>query len=207
MNLKKERKLLIGVCILWALLVAGGAAAVLNYQSTPGMAAPMADWPGESVFRAEQTGDTLVMIAHPRCPCTKASLAELGRLMDQAQGRLIAYVIFIKPKNFPVEWEKSELWATAEAIPGVRVMVDNEGVEAEKFQAATSGQSMLYDNNGRLLFSGGITNSRGHEGDNDGRDAIMSFLNKGESEEGQTPVYGCPLFAPENEKSVKDTAQ
>jgi len=34
---------------------------------------------------------------------------------------------------------------------------------------------MLYDKLGQLVFNGGITSSRGHEGDNEGQDAIIVF--------------------------------
>jgi hypothetical protein len=54
---------------------------------------------------------------------------------------------------------------------------------------------MLYGSEGNLLFSGGITAARGHEGDNAGRSAIISCLTKSEAERNQTPVFGCSLFA------------
>ncbi len=141
---------------------------------------------------------TLVMIAHPRCPCTRATLGELARLMAKAQGRLKTYVLFIRPEGSPVDWEKTDLWAEASAIPGVTVLVDDQGAEAERFQAATSGQNLLYSPEGKLLFSGGITFSRGHEGDNAGSGTILSILNGNEAPQSETPVFGCPLFAPDN---------
>ena len=57
-----------------------------------------------------------------------------------------------------------------------------------------SGKSTLF----RVLATAMRAGSRGHEGDNDGRDAIVSLLEKGETDRDNTPVYGCPLFAPEN---------
>ena len=62
------------------------------------------------------------------------------------------------------------------------------------FHAETSGQTALYDATGNLLFSGGITSARGHEGDNDGRAAVVSLLTSDGAEERETPVFGCPLF-------------
>jgi len=115
--------------------------------------------------------------------------------MAQAEGRVTAYVLFVKPQGFAVEWEKTDLWSSAAAIPGVLVVRDDEGVEALHFRAATSGQVTLYDRAGRLLFSGGITSARGHAGDNAGRAAIVSLLNTDEAGLGETPVFGCPLFA------------
>jgi hypothetical protein len=115
--------------------------------------------------------------------------------MTQAQGRLTAYVLFVKPSDFPEGWEETSLMTSAAAIPGVTVVADDGGVEADRFHAATSGQTVLYDAEGKRLFSGGMTSGRGHEGDNAGRTAIVSLLTKDEAGQEETPVFGCPLFA------------
>jgi hypothetical protein len=52
----------------------------------------------------------------------------------------------------------------------------------------------MYDRDGRLLFQGGITISRGHAGDNPGRSALVALLNHELVSEVETPVYGCSLF-------------
>ena len=59
--------------------------------------------------------------------------------------------------------------------------------------ASTSGQTLLFDRDGDLIFSGGITGGRGHSGDNAGRDAIVSLVESGESTLDETPVFGCSL--------------
>jgi hypothetical protein len=56
---------------------------------------------------------------------------------------------------------------------------------------------MLYDGNGRLLFSGGITGARGHSGDNAGRSTVLSLLSRDTVDRAETPVFGCSLFDPE----------
>ena len=104
---------------------------------------------------------TLGMSAHPHCPCTRASLGELARLMTQAQGRVTAYVLFVKPPNFSGGWEQTDLWASAAAIPGVTAVRDDGGDESRLFHAATSGQTALYDAAGSLLFSGALRAARG----------------------------------------------
>ena len=48
---------------------------------------------------------------------------------------------------------------------------------------------------GSLVFSGGITAARGHEGDNHGRSAIEDHLLHGGARVAHTPVFGCDLFA------------
>ena len=40
-----------------------------------------------------------------------------------------------------------------------------------------------------------MTAARGHAGDNEGRDAVVSVLNHLERKRATTNVYGCSLFA------------
>ncbi len=195
MQLKKGQPILIVVCAAWAVMIAVGLGLLWAYENGPGVAAhPPASWPRESHLNLATDRATLVMTAHPHCPCTRASVGELARLMTQAQGRVTAYVLFLKPEGFSDDWEKTDLWQSAASIPDVSVFVDERGTEARRFHAMTSGQTALYNTEGELLFSGGITGSRGHSGDNAGRSAIVSLLNAGEAEQAETFVFGCPLF-------------
>ena len=75
------------------------------------------------------------------------------------------------------------------------VVRDDEGLEAERFGASTSGQTVVYDSEGELLFTGGITGARGHAGDNLGRESVLELLNRGKAERSWTSVFGCRLFA------------
>jgi hypothetical protein len=180
---------------LWLLVVGFGLSFLLGYENTPGVAAkPLALWPADSQIQRAPGRATLVMLVHPHCPCSRASIGELAMLMTQTQGRLEAYVLFLKPAEFSNDWEKTDLWQSAAGIPGVKPIVDYDGVEARRFHARTSGQTVLYDAEGRLLFSGGITIARGHAGDNAGRSAIVSLVNAKLAEQTETPVFGCPLF-------------
>jgi hypothetical protein len=196
MNFKKNRLILIATCALWLLMVGTGIGVLRNYENAPGLsAAAPGSWPAGSPLERAAGSATLVMLAHPHCPCTRASIGELARLMAQAEGHVRAYVLFVKPTGFSEEWVQTDLPASASAIPGVSVVRDDEGVEAKRFHAATSGQTLLYDTKGNLLFSGGITSARGHAGDNAGRTAIVSLLTTNEVAQNETPVFGCPLFA------------
>jgi hypothetical protein len=196
MNLKKNRLILCVVGALWLSIIGTGGWFLKNYESRPGNnAAAPERWPAGSRLRRAGDRATLIMLAHPRCPCTRASIGELSRLMTQAKGRVTAFVLFVKPTDVADSWEQTDLLTSAAAIPGVTVMSDDAGVEAERFHAATSGQTVLYDAEGRLLFSGGITSARGHAGDNAGRTQIVSLVTAGDTGQKQTPVFGCPLFA------------
>ena len=190
---------------LWLALVGAGFAYVWSYQNTPGgPGEPPADWPTASRIQPSPQLPTLVLMIHPHCPCSRATIGELALLMAHAQGLVNANVLFVKPRGFSEDWEKTDLWNSAKSIPGVRVTTDEDGVEATLFRSLTSGQAMLYDTSSRLVFSGGITASRGHAGDNDGRRAILSWLTTGRATTKQTAVFGCPLFKPGNEKPTEE---
>ena len=189
-----RRSLFAFLIVVWLSAVAGGMALVWSYNHRPGeSAAAPARWPADShVPRAN--GYTLVMLAHPKCPCTRATVEELSKLMTHTEGRLKAFVLFVKPLGAPKDWDRSDLWQSASAIPGVTVLNDEDGAEAKRFDAHVSGQVMVYGRAGKLVFQGGITESRGQMGDNAGRSAIEAQVNRGISERDRTLVFGCPLF-------------
>jgi hypothetical protein len=115
--------------------------------------------------------------------------------MTDCKENVRAYVIFVKPPQCSnqTDWEKTDLWDSAEQIPGVTAIVDIDGIEARRFQAATSGVAMLYDQRRQLQFRGGITASRGHSGDNLGQSTIVNLLIQGSADVDSTKVYGCEL--------------
>jgi hypothetical protein len=77
-------------------------------------------------------------------------------------------------------------------MPGVRMIVDHDGREVERFGAKVSGQTFLYDRDGRLQFSGGVTMSRGHVGPNAGTEAIRHVL-QSKPAASTAAVFGCFL--------------
>jgi hypothetical protein len=137
------------------------------------------------------------MFAHPQCGCSKASLGELAIIMARARDKVAAYVFFYVPADQPKTWAHTDLWDEAKAIPGVHTAEDQQNSMAEAFGVFTSGQILLYDVDGQLVFNGGITASRGHSGDSYGRDAILALI--GGTPRGQAnlpikaPVFGCSL--------------
>ena len=165
-----------------------------RYSLVPGAAGmPPALWPPQSRL-ARTAGDlTLVMVVHPHCPCSRASIAELEILMTHPPQRINADVVFLRPPGFDDSWTKTNLWRSATAIPGVSAVID-DGRETRLFGAATSGQTMVYGRDGNLLFSGGITAARGHFGDNAGAQVITALLNQSTAKIARrTAVYGCAL--------------
>jgi hypothetical protein len=143
------------------------------------------------------------MLAHPNCPCTRASIAELEIIMSNLHGRVAAFVLFSKPGANETEIQNSDLWKTAASIPGVRPAFDNQAAETSRFDAEVSGQTMLYNPQGDLVFSGGLTSTRGNQGANEGADTIIRIVRSGATQLHGAPVFGCALRNP-NAASPKD---
>jgi hypothetical protein len=172
-----------------------GLGLLTRYDTTEGLAGPNPEhWPASSGVEHSKDKPTLVMFAHPRCPCTRSSLKELAKILTRCPGAVSPCVVFFKPLSADASWARTDQWRAAAEMPGVRVMTDIDGMEARHFQAFTSGHTLLYSAEGELLFSGGITIARGHEGDNAGRLAIESWLTNSIAEVRETPVFGCPIL-------------
>lgn len=182
---------------VWGLAVAAGMLSLAQYEMTPSkaQAAVARSWPSTVTVKPEAHRPTLIMVLHPRCPCSRASVSELSTLMAHLNGQLSAQILFVQPRGASLQWVKGDLWKEAAAIPGVTASVDVDGKDAAAFGAQTSGAVMLYDVDARLIFAGGITDGRGHEGDNAGCQAILSLLRHGHAATNHTPIYGCPLNA------------
>jgi hypothetical protein len=182
---------------LWVLAIAAGFGVLVDYEQQPGQAAAAPPrWPAEAGLPFDRARINLVMFAHPQCPCSRASMAELEIIMSRCGDRVRATVCFSDPDREPATWTQSALWRRAAAIPGVQTMADPNGQIAARFASATSGQVFLFDREGRRIFSGGITGGRGHEGENRGR-ALVIALASGELCDGNaTAVYGCARHDP-----------
>lgn len=189
-------------CLLWFALLGGGYLFLLFYERSPGPESnPPSSWPVKSNLKHASGELTLVMFIHPQCPCTSATLNELAILMTRCR-QLKAYVLVLRPSGFSTNWEKTGFWYRANAIPRVTVLTDLSGDEAEKFNARTSGETIVYDGNGKLVFSGGITGARGHEGDNQGLDAIQAIVMHADALCHKTAVFGCSLLDPPSNREV-----
>ena len=185
--------------VVWAIGVAAGMGNLVRYATHPGDSGKaLARWPTESRIRPLSERPQLVMFIHPRCPCTRATIGELALIMSRCQAELDAYVLAWKPADVAPAWATTDLLNKAAAIPGVTVKIDETGVEARRFGAQTSGQTLLYAASGQLLFHGGVTGSRGHSGDNPGRSAVVelacSDAHRVDPIPHVSPVFGCPLF-------------
>ena len=194
-----DLKVTSAIC-LWAVIVTSGFSKLLVYEMTPGeLGKPPSYWLRESGLPTQPTLNTLVMVVHPHCGCSRASLGELAIIMGKFQDKVNADVLFYAPSDLDQNWTETDLWETAQSIPGVHAIVDKDGGVAKLFNAMTSGETLLYNASGQLVFWGGITSSRGHSGDNVGRDTITALLRGEKPDLQETSVFGCHLFKPRSQ--------
>ncbi len=180
--------------VVWLSAAGAGLSVLWAYDNAPGVAADApARWPASSALTLAADRPTVVLIAHPHCSCTRATLGELAEALARAETRPKTYVVFLKPNGVPDGWEQTDLWRTARSLPDVTVLRDDSGREALRFGTATSGQTMVYDATGTLRFSGGITGASAHAGDNPGRQSLVALLNRTAPGRSATSVFGCPL--------------
>jgi hypothetical protein len=125
---------------------------------------------------------TIAMFVHPDCP-SRASLHELAAIATDSSATIDIVVTGLDTEG--------EVWDAGRVAGAVR-MVD-DGREAARFGALTSGYTVVYDRDGIRRFAGGITGSRGHIGDNVGRDAVQRVVAGLDSRVRAHAVFGCAL--------------
>jgi hypothetical protein len=183
-----------GAVVLWAIAVASGMGLVWRHAATPGASgSPPTHWPEHTRLHFRPGQWHVIVVCHPYCPCTRATLEEMARVMTRAPATTRVQVVIARPGSLAVDWSALKLRALAERLPQTAVVIDEEGGEPAVWGVRTSGHVLVYTPDGRLRFSGGITASRSHEGDNAGADAVWRLLTGQLTEPVSTPVFGCPL--------------
>ncbi|MGF1580943.1 MAG: hypothetical protein ACFCD0_16385 [Gemmataceae bacterium] len=187
---------LIALGVLWIGSVMIGFWCLWLYEWTPGVSSqPPFRWPKRTRLPLDRKYPTLVAFIHPHCPCSRATLSELKRALPPRVTGVRTHVVFRTPEEPSSNWTDTTNVRHARELPGASIWMDEAGHETKLFRATVSGHVVLYRPSGRRVFSGGITGSRGHEGANAGRTALMEWICDQASQVRETPVYGCPLFS------------
>jgi hypothetical protein len=182
--------IVVTLVVLWAAAVLVGGALLVRYKSRPGDAGRAPDrWPAGSAIARDAGRPTLLMFVHPDCPCSRASLRELATLAARRVDRQSIRIVVDRSSG---SGDEEAVRGLAARVMGAEVLTD-DGREADRFGARTSGLVLAYDAAGALLFRGGITASRGHEGDSLGRGRLLALLDGRPTDRRDAPVFGCAL--------------
>ena len=187
--------LLVSAGLVWLILVSAGFGLLLQYGATPARTPlePPERWPAATHVSRAASLPTLVQFVHPRCSCTRASLAELERLMTRLAGRAEARVVIVRPRGDTTAFDVAALEERVRRIPATVSTTDADGSDSIAFGTSASGTTLLYGSDGRLLFAGGITSSRGEEGPSLGQERIFALVTDGHADRAESPVFGCSL--------------
>lgn len=187
--------------LVWLLVISVSIVWFSNYQKTPGATGSMpARWPNGTTLPRNQLGPTIVIFLHPKCPCSKASLRQLFDFTSHIESLEIVTVLVL-PDGTDKAFAQGPVMAVLEQEHHYRPILDAAGKEAAIFGAQTSGQALAYNHDGRLLFSGGLTSTRGHVGYSASILALLKALQDSRPAPGSYPVFGCQLqnFLPQVE--------
>ena len=193
---RTHRLCIAGILSLSTICTLAGMATLFTFDQTAGaVSAVPVQWPSASVIGHPGRNGALLVFVHPYCSCTVATIHEIATLSagrNSQNGRPSTTVLFYRPRNSG--WRPGKLWSQVESeIPGARAAWDDDGREARRFGARTSGYTLLYDAQGDLLFKGGVTGSRGHEGGNFGIDQLRASIDTGRPAPRGSLVFGCAL--------------
>jgi hypothetical protein len=189
---------------VWLGVLICGFGSLISYQMRAGVpAVAPGDWPGAADLKFDPHRFNLIMFAHPKCPCTVASLDELKIVLAKSGGQISPAICFFDPEGVSGDWAQTRLVRAAKEVPGLNVIIDRNGSIAAKFGAMTSGQVLMFDGRGRRVFAGGITGSRGHTGYNRGQALVLALAEGETTKAAQTPVFGCALHDATDSKNEK----
>jgi hypothetical protein len=192
----------------WMLVIAGGWWCVNDYAfsiNVPLDVDPIERWPVQSSIARQRGEATLLLFLHPKCPCSKATLTELDRVLTSLKVSSVRLpqivVVSTIPETADKSWLETTTTQSAQLLPNAELYVDQGGHEAARFGATTSGFVLVFDEAGARTFAGGITEARGHEGSNIGSDRLADVLRGDTSHSHEIPAFGCRLCLPERETS------
>jgi hypothetical protein len=186
---------LIAALTLWLGCLAAGFFLLQQHAAKAGPSFSATDADHFFAAHSQRNRPLLVMAVHPRCPCSRASLGELGDLLARSRGAcdamLLQYVPDVRADDWPADSASQELGGVE-----TKRVLDRGGRLAAALGAATSGHVVFFDAAGKVRFAGGLTLSRGHRGRAPAQDAILQVLAGVSPQVSSAPVFGCAL-APE----------
>lgn len=184
--------------LIWICSIFIGMKILYDYSKTPGPEGhSSSEWPYSSRLAKPSARPVLIMTVHPKCPCSQASIEELAKILTKVGNRIQAHVLMLPLGTSPdalADAKNNYVWIRGSETPNLQMHIDYEAREAKGFGALVSGQVLLFSSKGKLIFQGGITQSRGHQGDSAGHAAIVQYIEQRKIQITKSPVFGCHLF-------------
>jgi hypothetical protein len=122
----------------------------------------------------------------------------LSELFSTPSAKANVIALVSQPADRSAEWgDDLEVLTTKiqNELQG-QVLIDIDSEKARRFGMLTSGHIIAYGADGTLLYSGGITSSRGDRSHGPSFDALKKIVTQAERTRGELenePVFGCEL--------------
>jgi hypothetical protein len=185
---------LIFASVTWLVLAVGGGVWLMAYEFTPGeRSAHRPTSRNELPFALENHRPTLIVVLHPQCPCSQATVSVLAELVEHCGQRLAVIVMLNRPKNADARWTENPLVDRLKQLEAVRLIPDDGGRVSQALGATTSGHAVLFATDGAVMFAGGLTPGRGAVGETSGQRAILGVVKGTAITPSESPTFGCPL--------------
>jgi hypothetical protein len=193
MKIKGSSKVVrIFLIVLWVVLFLSAYLFSINYSIKT-----------EKVDKENQTTDlvkrylssgqrVLFFFIHPKCSCTLASIDEFKDLLKDEYKDIKIVAIVSTRSSVDNEFMYSESTNLIKELNQVEIFYDIGAIETQKLGIKTSGHLLFYDSLGNLLYSGGITVSRGHRGESVGKMELSRRMKSSNNyQKYMADAYGC----------------
>ena len=179
-----------------------------NYSIHPGMSGcvpenlepvnSLADL-NQAIARSKSLNSkTLILFYHPHCVCTRATVHNLQSVTAATNKHLNSIAIAYQPVISDPRWIHSSTSRDLKKA-GFRVFADLDGKCCRELGVYTSGHVLVYDEQGKLVFNGGVTQSRGHEGSCNACDDLVKSIENADENIFVWPVFGCAILESEDQ--------
>ena len=117
------------IFVLCAIGTLAETVALINFETKPGLPpTPPPVWPRQVKVTHVPNKNQIIVIAHPQCGCTQATLQQLAEVTDAAVS-----VLVYRPDS-KSNWGKSPIWQQVRLIKGASVDWDDGGKTAPRFR-------------------------------------------------------------------------
>jgi hypothetical protein len=174
---------------IWLVIVGFAFHKAMQWESSPGKAAS-----APLILPTKTDRTRLVLVIHAMCPCSYATLKNVLSLPPSELAQVDITVVFTGPGA--TSDSTAPNIRLAKTLKTASLIYCGEQEAVQKYHAHTSGQCFIYNRTGNLVFSGGLTSTRGGEGDSAGLNALRLTL-QGKECPSMAPVFGCALETPQ----------
>ena len=164
-------------------------------------------WVSEVDLRPASGKFNLIVAIHPKCPCTRNTLAEIERIQARFVEKCeLTFLVTLpggKPEEEIEQWRNSGTVQLATSMPNAAVWFEDANELTTRLGLNSSGAVVVLDELGQIRFAGGITAGRSCAMENPGSQAVVRILRGDEQPLISTPVFGYRLPKSEEESPME----